>query len=281
MKTKIIVDSTFDLTQDAAGRLTVVPLTVSFGETEYIDGVTITREVFYEKLIESDVLPTTSQAAPFAFAEAIEEGLKSADNIVIITISSTLSGTYQSACTAARDYPGKVFVIDSRTTTIGAGILAERALQLVDEGLEAKEIADLLNKEKERICIIALLDTLEYLKKGGRISKTAAMAGDMLSIKPVIALKDGEIKILGKARGSKRGNNLLNEEINSCGGVDFSKPVLLGYSGLSDKMLNKYIADSEYIWKDKISTLDSTLIGSVIGTHVGPGAIAAAFFSNE
>lgn len=280
METKIIVDSTFDMTEETKSRLTVIPLTVTFGDTEYIDGVTITREEFYEKLIEGDTLPTTSQATPFAFSEAIEEIVKNGDSAVIITIASTLSGTYQSACTAAADYSDGIFVVDSETTAIGGGILAERALQLVDEGRSAKEIADILNSEKKKICIIALLDTLEYLKRGGRISKTVALAGDIFSIKPVISLKDGEIKVLGKARGSKRGNNLLNEEIASCGGVDFSKPVLLGYTGLSDKMLNKYIADSEAVWKGKIEELHSTLIGSVIGTHVGPGAIAAAFFEN-
>ncbi|MDY3929780.1 MAG: DegV family protein [Clostridia bacterium] len=280
METKIIVDSTFDMTEETKSRLTIIPLTVTFGDTEYIDGVTITREEFYEKLIEGDTLPTTSQAPPFAFSEEIEEIVKNGDSAVIITIASTLSGTYQSACTAAADYSDRIFVVDSETTAIGGGILAERALQLIDEGRSAKEIADILNSEKKKICIIALLDTLEYLKRGGRISKTAALAGDIFSIKPVISLKDGEIKVLGKARGSKRGNNLLNEEISSCGGVDFSKPVLLGYTGLSDKMLNKYIADSEAVWKGKIEELHSTLLGSVIGTHVGPGAIAAAFFEN-
>jgi len=122
---------------------------------------------------------------------------------------------------------------------------------------------------------------LEYLKRGGRISKTAAFVGGALSIKPVISLKDGEIVILGKARGSKQANNLLVSEIQNAGGVDFSKPVLLGYTGLSEVVLEKYINDSEMLWKDGTDELRSTAIGSIIGAHAGPGAIAAAFFKNK
>ena len=123
-----------------------------------------------------------------------------------------------------------------------------------------------------------MLDTLEYLKHGGRISKTVAFVGGVLNIKPVVCLEFGEIKMLGKARGSKQGNNLLVSEIQKAGGVDFSKPVLLGYTGLSDILLKKYIEDSSALWKNSGKELDYTVIGSVIGTHAGPGAVAAAFF---
>lgn len=278
MKTKIIVDSTIDVTEDIKKRLTVVPLTVRFGESEYIDGVTLTREDFYKKLLESDVLPTTSQATPIAFAQEFKEIVKDGGSAVVITISSTLSGTYQSAVIAAEDYPDNIFVVDSKTTTIGAGVLAERALELANEGLEAKEIAKILTKEREKVSIIALLDTLEYLKRGGRISKTVAFAGELLSIKPVITLKDGEIKILGKARGQKQGNKLLTEEIENLGGIDFSRPVLFGYTGLEIKMLDKYIASNSDMWEEGLEEIRSSLIGSIVGTHVGPGAIAIAFF---
>ena len=125
---------------------------------------------------------------------------------------------------------------------------------------------------------MALLDTLEYLKRGGRISKTVALAGGLLSIKPVISLDGGEIKILGKARGSRQGNNLLVQEIHSAGGIDFSRPVLLGYTGLDDALLQKYIRDSAALWEGKLDALPCTVVGSVVGTHAGPGAIAIAFF---
>jgi len=277
MSVRIIVDSTTDLTNDVKDKLTVVPLTINFGENEYIDGVTITHKEFYEKLIESDVMPTTSQATPAAFAEVFEEVIKANESAVVITISSKLSGTYQSAVIAANDYSDNIFVIDGKTAAIGTGILVKLALELKEKGLSAKEIADKIEEEKENVCVIAMLDTLEYLKKGGRISKTAALAGSLLSIKPVAAIKDGEIAILGKARGSKQANNFLMSEIKSYG-IDFSKPVLLGYTGLSDILLQKYIEDSKSIWEDNIDKLDITVIGSVIGTHAGPGAVAAAFF---
>ena len=278
MSVRIIVDSTADLNEAIAHRLTVVPLTVHFGDEEYVDGVTITHKEFYEKLIESDVLPHTSQATPAAFEAVCEEVVAAGDTAVVLTLASKLSGTYQSATIAAADYPGNIFVVDTTTAAIGAGILAELALRLVDEGLSAEAIARRIEAERENLCVIAMLDTLEYLKRGGRISKTVAFAGGLLAIKPVVCLKDGEIVILGKARGSKQGNNLLVSAIQNVGGVDFDKPLLLGYTGLSDLLLQKYIEDSKALWEEGTDELHTTVIGSVIGTHAGPGAVAVAFF---
>ncbi|MBQ6823808.1 MAG: DegV family protein [Clostridia bacterium] len=277
MKTKIIVDSTVDLNPAVRERVAVVPLTVHFGEEEFVDGVTIDHKAFYEKLIECDTLPVTSQATPDAFGKEFAK-LAEDEAAVVLTVASKHSGTCQSAHIAAEDYPGKVFIVDSQSVALGSGILAERALQLADQGLEAKAIAEQLELEREDVRLIALVDTLEYLKKGGRISKTAAVAGSLLSIKPVLSVQDGEIVMLGKARGSKQGNNLLVKEIEASGGVDFSRPVLLGYTGLSDHMLKKYIEDSDHLWKEHVQELNYTVVGSVVGTHAGPGAIAAAFF---
>ena len=122
------------------------------------------------------------------------------------------------------------------------------------------------------------MDTLEYLQKGGRVSKTVAFAGSVLNIKPVLSVIDGEISLLGKARGSKMGNNLLVQEIDKAGGIDFEKPLLLGYSGLSDALLLKYIEDSRHIWEGNLDEVRYTTVGSVIGTHVGPGAVVVAFY---
>lgn len=277
MKTRIIVDSTADLLPEYKSRVNVVPLMVRFDDEEFIDGVTIDHKTFYEKLVESDVLPTTSQANPDAFMTEFEKAKEAGESAVVITLSSKLSGTYQSAVIAAADYEN-IYVVDSTSVAIGTGILVELALKLLDEGLDAKEIAERLEEEKKNIVIVALVDTLEYLKKGGRISKTVAFAGTVLNIKPVLSVIDGEIDMLGKARGSKMGNNLLVQEIEKAGGVDFSKPVLLGYSGLSDALLLKYIEDSKHIWEAGLESVRYTVIGSVIGTHAGPGAIAAAFF---
>ena len=277
MKTRIIVESTSDLLPGIKERVHVVPLTLRFGEEEFIDGVTINHKVFYEKLVESDVLPTTSQATPHAFAEEYEKAAQAGEAAVVITVSSKFSGTYQSAVIAAQEYDN-IYVVDSSSVAIGGAILVERALELLDEGLDAKEIAARLEEEKKNIVIVALVDTLEYLKKGGRISKSVAFAGSVLNIKPVLAVIDGEILVLGKARGSKQGNNLLVQEIEKAGGIDFARPILLGFTGLSDALLLKYIEDSKYIWEEGLDKVRYTTIGSVIGTHVGPGAIAVAFF---
>lgn len=279
MKTRIIVDSTSDLMPEIREQVHVVPLTLRFGEEEFIDGVTIDHKTFYEKLVETDVFPSTSQAVPSAFEVEYDKARKAGESVVVITLASKLSGTYQSAVLAAEDYEN-IYVVDSTSVAIGGGILVELALRYLAEGMSAKEIAERLDEEKKKIVVVALVDTLEYLKKGGRISKTVAFAGSVLNIKPVISLTDGVINILGKARGSKMGNNLLMQEIEKAGGVDFDKPVLLGYTGLSDALLQKYIADSKAIWEKGLAKVRYTTIGSTIGTHVGPGAVAVAFFKH-
>lgn len=277
MKTRIIVDSTADLMPGVKESVHVVPLTIYFGEEEYVDGVTIDHKTFYERLIESDVLPTTSQATPHAFEIEFEKAKEAGESAVVITVASKLSGTYQSAMIAASEYEN-IYVVDSESAAIGSGILTEYALQLLDQGLEAKEIAEKLEEVKKKLVIVALVDTLEYLKKGGRISSTVAFAGVVLNIKPVLSVVHGEISVLGKARGSKQGNNLLVKEIENVGGVDFSKPVLLGYAGITDALLLKYMEDSKRLWENDLETVRYTTVGSAIGTHIGPGAIAVAFF---
>lgn len=281
MSVKIIVDSTADMIPRVAARVKTVPLTVHFGEKEYVSGVDIDGETFYKMLVESDVLPTTSQAAPFAFSEVFAEAVEQGHEVVCLTCSGKLSGTNQSAVIAAGDYPGRVHVVDSKTIAIGLGILVEYALQLVDRGFSAGEIARKLLQKRESIRVLALVDTLEYLKKGGRISSAAAIAGGLLNIKPVITITGGEIRVLGKARGSRQANNLLVQEIGKAGGVDFEKPLLLGYTGLSDALLRKYIEDSASLWENARQELPVSIVGSVVGTHVGPGAVAVAFFSGE
>ena len=170
--------------------------------------------------------------------------------------------------------------MDSLNACIGERILLQYALRLVKEGGSAAEIAAELDEKKSKIQLLAVLDTLKYLRKGGRISSVAAFAGEMLSIKPVVRVEKGEVRLAGKALGSRKGNNLLNQLVSTCGGIDFGMPVALAYSGLSDAVLQKYIADSEALWKGKTDALPTYMIGSTIGTHVGPGAIAVAFFAN-
>ena len=277
MNVELIVDSTVDVPERVRSRLTVVPLTIHFGQEEFLDGVTMDRHRFYERLVESDVLPTTSQASPVAFDQELRRVRDSGSAAVVLTISSKLSGTYQSACIAAADYDN-VYVVDSGTAAIGTGILAEYALTCIDRGMDAAALVRELTEKREDVCVLALVDTLEYLKRGGRISKTTALAGGLLNIKPVLTIEKGEILLIGKARGSRQGNNLLVEKIRACGGIDFQLPILLGYTGLTDVFLKKYVEDSRALWENGVDGLGSTLIGGVIGTHAGPGAIAVAFF---
>ena len=277
MCVRIIVDSSTNVSEKYREKIQSVPLTVRFGDREYLDGVELSKHQFYEMLVESDVLPTTSQATPAAFADCFEAIASAGDSAVVITLSSKLSGTYQSAVLAAEDYPN-IYVVDSQSVAIGTGVLAQYAVELAQQGMGAEEIAQVLTQQREKVCVVALLDTLEYLKKGGRISKTVAFAGGMLNIKPVVTIQDGAIALIGKARGSRNGNNLLVEKIREAGGVDFERPVLLGYTGLSSALLEKYVDDSKALWADHVDKLDGCLLCSVIGTHAGPGAVAVAFF---
>lgn len=279
-KLRIITDSASDIMEPDRKDLTVLPMTVRFGETEYLDGVTINHQEFYEKLIESDELPVTSLISPGDFEAAYQKAAEAGEQVLVVTLSGKLSGTYQSACIAAADFAESVRVVDSMNATIGEQILVLYALQLSDQGVELDEIVRTLEQAKKKIHVLGLLDTLEYLKKGGRISKTAAFLGGALSVKPVVTVAEGEVVMLGKARGSRNGNNFLIHEIEKAGGVDFTRPYRLGYTGLDDTLLQKYIHDSERLWKENADSLPVSSIGATIGTHVGPGAIAVAFFAS-
>lgn len=279
MAVQIIVDSLADITGEDREKLIILPVTIRFDDgSEYKDGETITHKEFYERLIESDALPTTSQVTPYDFEEAFEKIKEAGDEAVVITMSSKISGTYQSACIAAQDYEGIIFVVDSLNATVGERALVDLAMSYRDEGKSAKEIAEIINEERKNVQLVAVLDTLEYLKKGGRISPAVAFAGGVLAIKPVVGVVDGEVIMYGKARGSKNAGNALITQINACGGIDFTKPYRVGYAGLSDHLLKKYIEDSAPVWEKYVDEIPYQTVGCGIGTHVGPGAVAAAFF---
>lgn len=279
MRVKIIVDSTVDLTPEVKAKVSaVVPLSIRFGDREYADGVTIDAGKFYEMLVSSQQLPTTSQPTPAAFEEVYREATADGSEVVVITIASKLSGTYQSATIAAEEFAGKVFVVDSRSAAIASGVLAEYALELAEKGLNGQQILDELMEKRKKVRLYAIVDTLEYLKKGGRLSSTVAFVGGMLNLKPVICVEDGEIKTLGTARGMKKAFAQLNQECGKHGGVDCSMPVLLGYTGQSDEQLRRYMAESAELWQPGTNL---SVVGPTIGVHAGPGAVAAAFFSAE
>ena len=282
MSVRIICDSASDITQEQAKEwgITVLPLKILWDGDEYLDGVSMKTREFFEKLIETDELPTTSQLSPYDYDKAFQEVVDAGDTAVCFTLSSKLSGTYQSANIAKEDFGDNIIVVDTLNAAVGEQIIVKRAIELRDNGKTAREIADIINEEKKDVKVIALIDTLEYLKKGGRISAASAMAGTVLNIKPVVAIADGEISVLGKARGSKNGNNKLMELVQQ-DGIDFNRPFLLTYAGLNDDLLQKYIKDSNSLYEGKTEELGIVPLGSAIGTHVGPGAIAIAYFADK
>lgn len=280
MSVRIITDSASDMSPAEHPALAVLPLSVTFGTDVYMDGIDIDHQRFYEMLVERDELPKTGQVNPYAFSQAIAEAREAGDEAVIITVGAKLSGTNQSARTALAEAPGgDVFVVDSNNVTLGERVLVEYALRLVDEGRSASQIAAAVEAVRDRVVVIGLLETLEYLVRGGRLSAAAGAVGTLLNVKPVVAVEDGLIVQLGKARGSKNGRNLLNQKVKKAGGIDFSMPLALGYTGLSDAVLKKYIEDSAALWAGHTEgELPVHTIGATIGTHVGPGAVAVAFF---
>ena len=280
---QIILDSACDMQKEEADRLGVwlMPLRTSFGDTVFLDGVDLSHDEFFARLEAAKTLPTTSQVPPYDYAAAFRQAADTGCEVLVITLSSKLSGTYQSAVIAAQETDADVTIVDSENVTAGERVLAELAIRLRDKGLCAREIAAELTAAKKRLCIIGRVDTLEYLYRGGRLSRTSAIAGTLLNIKPVLTVKDGMLSVLGKARGARQSNNFLNEAIEKRGGIDFSMPLMLGFSGRSDSALQEYIAASKDIWEGKLPVLPITSIGSTIGTHVGPGAIVVAFFAPE
>ena len=281
MAVKFIIDSASDVLPGECKKLGVVhvPLTVRFGDKEFADAVELNHKKFYKMLTSGkEEHPTTSQVTPAAWGEAMEQVVEAGDTAVVITLSSKLSGTYQSACIAAEDFEGKVFVVDSMSATIGERLLLELGIRLAHEGLDAATIANRLDEAKERIRIFARLDTLEYLRKGGRIGAASAVVGSMLNIKPIIAVRDGVVSNVAKARGAKLADKTLRDLVAKTGGIDFSKPICGAYSGLEDDNRQTFLADSREMLCD--TEIPVAVVGSVIGAHVGPGAVAIGYFEN-
>lgn len=279
MATRIITDSASDIVDFPNPNLTVLPMTVAFGNTVYHDGVDLTHERFYDLLVESDELPSTGAVSPGVFAQAFDKAQAAGEDVVVVTLSSKVSATWQSARIAAEGRDG-VQVVDSLNSCIGERVLVEYALMLVERGLSAADIAARLERARSRVHMLALLDTLEFLRRGGRIGSAAAAAGALLALKPVITMTDGEVELLGKARGSKNARNLLVELVGEHP-IDFAMPFCLAYTAGGEAMLKKYVRDSSDLWEGIVDALPICSVGATIGTHAGPGAIAVAYFSQE
>lgn len=277
---RIIIDSACDMPKTKADELKLdfLPLKTIFGDEEFLDGINITHKEFYDRLENSKVNPTTSQISPADYEDVYEDVKKCGDTAIVITLSSKLSGTYQSANIAREGYEDCIHIVDSESVTLGEQLLILYACRLRDMGLSAVEIVAALEDKKKNIHVVAALDTLEYLQRGGRISKTVAVAGNLLSIKPIIAIENGEVSLIAKARGTKNAQTQVTEAIKNYGKIDFSMPAAYVYSGLTDDHLQKYIKDIENLWEEQTEPIPVYSIGSSIGTHAGPGAYGFAFF---
>lgn len=281
MAIKIVVDSASDISYEEAEKMGLVflPLTVTFGDEEYKDTIDISHDEFYDRLENGPILPKTSQVTPFQYEQAFEKIVENGDIAIAITIASSFSGTYSSASIAADRFDdGKVYVVDSFSGSVGERILIEYALELLKTETNPEKIVSELNRVKEKIAVLFLLDTLEYLQKGGRISKMTSIAGALLSVKPILTVENKNLVLAGKARGFKKGNNLLREIAIDKGEFDGDKPFAVCYSGKSRELLDKYLEKYEEIFETKLDFIPVYQIGSSIGTHAGPNAVGLAFF---
>lgn len=273
--TRIIIDSTIDLPEQYRRQVHIVPLTIHFGTEELLDGVDIDRQRFYERLVESDVLPTTSQPSPDAFAQLFDQVEAAGDSAVVLTISHKLSGTYQSACIAAEGRE-RIFVVDTMSASIGSGILARYAID--NAHLHAGELAALLDRRRQDVCIIGLVDTLEYLKKGGRISKTAAFAGGLLNIHPVLTLTDGEVTIIGKAVAPGRATICWCRRSTRAAASTSPCPCCWAIPGSATPCCKSMWPTAPLCGKTARRRWSPCASAASSGTHAGPGAVVAAFF---
>ena len=282
MAVKIVVDSSSDICEKEAKELGVemIPMLISFGDEEFYDGVNLLPDDFYKKLQESKDAPKTAQVTPFRFEEVFEREVKAGNDVVAIVLSSKLSGTYESAKAAASKFEGKVFVIDSLNAAGGERVQALYALELAKQGLSAKEIAEKVESRKNDVVITAIIDTLEYLKKGGRVSSAAAFIGGMLSIKTIIQVIDGEVKVVAKAHGQKKAILTLKQRIKDEGGIDFSMPHSISWGGLDSNISTEFGEKNTDLWEGN-EIPENHVITSTVGTHVGPGAIGVVFYKKK
>ena len=279
MAVRIICDSSADISMSIAksNNISVLPLKTIIDGKEYLDGVELTPTEFYKLQASTNSFPKTSQIAPAEFTAEFQKWVSAGDDVVVITISSGLSGTYQSALIAAADFENRVFVVDSLNVTIGKQLLVHLALRLREQGMSACEIAKKIEIARDKVRLLASFDTLEYLFRGGRLSRTSAVAGAMLNIKPIFTIENGKLDIIAKARGVKGRNSAMNDIVRVCGEIDFSMPVLSAYTGSNNAQLKEYLESGADIWENASETIEC-IVGSTVGAHAGPDAVAVAFF---
>lgn len=277
MSIRIITDSSSDLTPAEAQRLGVeiVPMSIQIGDRSYLDGVDLDKAQFYEILAGGKENPSTAQPSPTDFLKPLEAAKDAGDKAVVITLSSVLSGTHQSAL-IAKDMCGHdpIYVVDSLSATAGVQIMTEYACRLREQGHTAKEIAEKVEELKGRIRIFAVIDTLEYLRRGGRLSSLQAGIGTVTKLKPVISVREGAVAVVGKAFGTAAATKQLLKFLSEHP-IDNQFPTFALYSddkGRVDEFLPR-LKEVNVLPQD----LRFCSIGPTIGTHVGPGAVGMAY----
>lgn len=279
MAVKIVTDTLSDITSDLADKLgvTVVPLYVRFGEKIYRDRVEITSEEFYRRLVSESTLPSTTQPTPNDFIEVYERLARETDEILVIVVSSKLSGTYSSAMQARQTISGKcrIEVIDSLTVAMGEGLITIAAAKAVKAGANLDEAADLTRRAATRSHLVAYFDTLKYLAKGGRIGKAQGLLGSMLSVKPILTVRDGEMAPLTRVRSLSAGLDYL---YNFAAGFSNIEGLAVEHATTpddADKLVERL---SEVYPRERIYR---SVISPVVGTYAGPNALALTVLEAE
>jgi DegV family protein with EDD domain len=277
MSLKIITDTMCDVPKYLIEQynIRVLPLTVHFGDESYKDGIDITMEQFYKKLETTNQLPTTSQISPMEFYNIFSEELAKDNEVIMITGSSQISGTYNSAVIAMNQLESdKIRVIDSQGITLGGGMVVIKAARLLEQGLMMNDIVDNLEETKHNMQHYFMVDTLKYLHKGGRISLSAAVLGSILNIKPILTAVNGKLEFLDKARGIKKAITTVLDMIEDSGLSLDDKVIAINHTDAPDQA-----AMLEEILRSKYKVKEVILgeVGAVVATHAGPGAVALYF----
>lgn len=279
---RILTDSASDILPAEAAELgvTVIPLNVTLEDGTVVrDGVDLTPSEYYTHLTSCRKLPTTSQPSPELFERFFLEASAAGDEVIGIFLSHELSGTYQCAKLAAdMANVDNVLFVDSESVCLGEALLVRLAVHLRDSGKTAGQIAAILEHAKEHLHLVAAIDDLKYLRKGGRLPAAVAVAGGMLGIKPLITIKEGKVAMAGKARGLPGAYVALFKKIEELGGVNLSFAALAGYTVSTREVapIQTYLCDTLHLEQPLVHQ-----IGCVIGTHAGPGAFGLAFFDKE
>ena len=278
MAIRIITDSSCDLPysiQEELG-IDIIPMLISFGKEEYLDGRDMDALRFYELLRQSEELPKTTQITPPQFEDIIRSYVDSGDSVILMPISRELSGTYANACMACASFPDdNVVVIDTLAVTFGLGLLIRIAAKLRDSGMAFDELTKKINDVKPRIKLFAVVGDLNYLRLGGRLSSAGAVLGTLLGIKPIITVADGKVFDIDRVRGMRVGYNRILDHVEKHE-IDTDYPISFGHSDAPDFMTELMKVADERIEHKETCTSG---IGPIVGTHVGPGAAGIAFIA--